>query len=180
MYQRYMASLHDGETAIPPPTMPTEFPCECSIYFENPDGSRTKCRSWHISSRKWEQHVRTVHLKAYPCNEADCVIKMRRFGNSNDLKRHQNTSQHHHIGHNPAPKFKCCKPMCQRSKTFMRKDKFDAHNQKWHGDYFCDVEHCVRGEGYGLGSEQLLEAHVRKAHPPCPDIHKTKFSPAVS
>ncbi|KAF7886556.1 uncharacterized protein EAF01_011234 [Botrytis porri] len=103
----------------------------------------------------WRRHWYRVHEKQH-----QCPIDGAMFGTANELKRHDEAI--HQTG---AKRHYCHVAGCQaRAREFNRKDKFQEHNDRWHGPYYCSVSYCDRGYGNGYKEEGLLMDHMRIRH----------------
>ncbi|KAF7853086.1 uncharacterized protein EAF02_012029 [Botrytis sinoallii] len=103
----------------------------------------------------WRRHWFRVHDKQHKC-----LIDGAMFGTAKDLERHIEAK--HQTG---AKRHYCHIAGCQaRAREFNRKDKFQEHNDKWHGAYCCPVAYCDRGHGNGFKERGLLIDHMRTRH----------------
>ncbi|KAF7912020.1 uncharacterized protein EAE98_011777 [Botrytis deweyae] len=103
----------------------------------------------------WRRHWFRVHEKQHKC-----LIDGAIFGTAKDLERHIEAK--HQTG---AKRHYCHIAGCQaRAREFNRKDKFQEHNDKWHGAYCCPVPYCDRGHSNGFKERELLRDHMRTRH----------------
>jgi len=100
------------------------------------------------TSNRLESHVYNVHITPLCCTVAGCKHQ-RPFERQADLERHVASR------HTDQRKYKCPYPRCRHTRTFSRKDKLKQHERTYHGQFACQLNHCI----YGFLSKEKLQNH---------------------
>lgn len=108
------------------------------------------CRSkiFFKTSKRLESHVYNIHITPLCCTTKGCDHE-RPFERQADLERHVASR------HSTERKYKCAYPRCSHRFGFSRKDKLKQHERTFHGQFLCQLNHCI----YGFPSEELLRKH---------------------
>jgi hypothetical protein len=108
------------------------------------------CRSnlFFKTSKRLESHVYNIHITPLCCTTKGCDHE-RPFERQADLERHVASR------HSTERKYKCAYPRCGHRVGFSRKDKLKQHERTFHGQFSCQLNHCI----YGFPSEELLRKH---------------------